>query len=117
MRHTSEIDPVDVRIGQAVMARRVQLGRSQAQLGKAAGVTFQQIQKYEKGANRISAATLERIATYLDCPVANLFGEAEPNANTASARAILKEWEKLRPDQAEAILRVVKMLNKGQVET
>lgn len=117
MRHTANLDPVDVRIGQAVTARRLQQGRTQAQLGTAIGVTFQQVQKYEKGTNRISAATLARMASYLDCPVANLFGETEPNAKTASARAVLKEWEKLRPDQAEAILRVVKMLNQGPVET
>ena len=108
-----KIDPVDHRIGQAVQARRAQQSRTQAQLGKAIGVTFQQVQKYENGKNRISAATLQRIAVYLDCPVANLFGESEPDASTASARAVLNEWERLRPDQAEAILKVMKLLNKG----
>ncbi|WP_419756455.1 helix-turn-helix domain-containing protein [Brevundimonas sp.] len=108
-----KLDPADIRIGRCVAERRIQQGRTQAQLGTAIGVTFQQVQKYERGLNRIAASTLERIAAYLDCPVANLFGESEPNSNTASARAILKEWEKLRPDQAEAILRVARLLNAG----
>lgn len=108
-----KLDPIDVRIGQAVQARRNKLGLTQVQLGTAIGVTFQQVQKYEKGTNRIAASTLERMAAYMDCPVANLFGESEPDPNTASARVILREWEKLRPDQADSVLRIVKLLNAG----
>lgn len=108
-----KLDPADIRIGKAVMERRTQLGFTQVQLGAAVGVTFQQIQKYEKGVNRISAATLERMATFLDCPVANLFGVEEPDAMSASARSILKEWERLRPDQADAVLRMIKLFTRG----
>jgi transcriptional regulator with XRE-family HTH domain len=54
-------DPVDVHVGLAVKAYRLRAGMNQQSLGKAVKVTFQQIQKYEKGANRISASMLHRI--------------------------------------------------------
>jgi len=51
-------DPVDVHVGKRIRERRVSLGMSQAKLGEYLGLTFQQIQKYERGANRISASKL-----------------------------------------------------------
>ncbi len=60
--------------------RRKALGMSQTRLAETLGVTFQQIQKYEKGANRISASTLVRTAQSLGCPVAALLGESEQAA-------------------------------------
>ncbi|MDR0581155.1 MAG: helix-turn-helix domain-containing protein [Holosporaceae bacterium] len=62
----SSQDSIDLHIGKQVKARRFFLGISQEKLGNYLGVTFQQIQKYEKGTNRISAGTLYNIANILD---------------------------------------------------
>ena len=70
--------PVDVHVGARMRQRRTLLGMSQEKLGTAVGLTFQQIQKYERGANRVSASMLSRIADTLDAPVAEMFGEASP---------------------------------------
>jgi len=70
-------DPVDIHVGQRVRARRKMLGLSQTQLGKELGVTFQQVQKYERGTNRIGSSRLFRMSTTLDVPVAYFFEGAE----------------------------------------
>ena len=56
-------DPVDVEVGRRIRVQRMARGMSQTELGKRIGVTFQQVQKYEKGANRVGAGRLTRIAT------------------------------------------------------
>lgn len=68
-------NPIDVHVGMRVRLRRVLLGMSQEKLGEALGVTFQQVQKYEKGANRIGASRLHQISEILDVPVAYFFEE------------------------------------------
>ena len=60
---------VDTHVGQKIRARRTLLGLSQTELADGAGITFQQVQKYEKGVNRVGAARLQQIATALDVPV------------------------------------------------
>jgi transcriptional regulator with XRE-family HTH domain len=67
--------PIDCHVGHQLRLRRVALGLSQEQLGAATGVTFQQIQKYEKGHNRISASRLYGFAQALKCSVAFFFNE------------------------------------------
>jgi len=69
-------DPVDLTVGARIRLFRKMRGMSQQALADSAGVTFQQIQKYERGANRVSASMLARIASALQAPVAELFGEA-----------------------------------------
>ncbi len=64
---------VDRRIGQKVRARRLEITMSQERLAELLGVTFQQVQKYEKGVNRIAASRLFDIARALDVPVAQFF--------------------------------------------
>ena len=66
-------DPVDVHVGDRLRLRRNTLGLSQKQLGKAAGLTFQQIQKYERGTNRMGASRLFQLARILDIPVVWFF--------------------------------------------
>src|SRR3954468_21396813 len=68
-------DPVDVAVGARIRLLRKMRGLSQQALAEAAGVTFQQIQKYERGSNRVSASMLSRIAQTLQSPVAEMFGE------------------------------------------
>jgi transcriptional regulator with XRE-family HTH domain len=68
-------DPIDVAVGARVRIRRRWLGQSQTQLATALGMTFQQVQKYEKGRNRVSASVLVKIARHLETTVAALVGE------------------------------------------
>jgi transcriptional regulator with XRE-family HTH domain len=70
-------DPIDVEVGIRIRTRRKLLGISQTQLAQSLGLTFQQVQKYERGANRVSASTLVRIARTLETTVASLVGEHE----------------------------------------
>jgi transcriptional regulator with XRE-family HTH domain len=64
---------VDKRLGQRVRARRLEIGMSQEKLADLLGVTFQQVQKYEKGINRIAASRLFDIAAALEVPISNFF--------------------------------------------
>jgi len=68
-------NPVDVHVGGRVRQRRTLLGFSQEKLGEAVGLTFQQIQKYEKGANRIGASRLYQFSEILDVDVGYFFEE------------------------------------------
>ncbi|WP_430514411.1 helix-turn-helix domain-containing protein [Pannonibacter phragmitetus] len=69
-------NPIDVHVGSRVRLRRMMLGMSQEKLGESLGITFQQIQKYEKGTNRIGASRLQHISTVLKVPVAFFFEDA-----------------------------------------
>jgi transcriptional regulator with XRE-family HTH domain len=66
-------DPVDKHVGMKLRARRTKLGMSQSTLAEGLGLTFQQVQKYEKGANRIGAGRLQHIAQILQVPVESFF--------------------------------------------
>jgi transcriptional regulator with XRE-family HTH domain len=66
-------NPVDKHVGSRVRMRRLMVGMSQEKLGEALGLTFQQIQKYEKGTNRIGASRIQQIADILQVPVSFLF--------------------------------------------
>ena len=69
-------NPTDRHVGARVRMRRMMLGMSQEKLGDALGLTFQQVQKYEKGANRIGASRLQQIAHILQVPVSFFFDGA-----------------------------------------
>jgi transcriptional regulator with XRE-family HTH domain len=69
-------DPEDLEIGQKIRALRVTKGVSQTTLGAGLGVTFQQVQKYERGTNRVSAGRLQKIAQMLDTPITFFYGES-----------------------------------------
>jgi len=68
-------NPIDVHVGSRVRLRRMLVGMSQEKLGEQLGLTFQQIQKYEKGANRIGASRLYQIAQILGVPVQFFFDD------------------------------------------
>jgi transcriptional regulator with XRE-family HTH domain len=74
--------PVDVHVGARLRQRRILLGMSQTALGSAAGITFQQVQKYEGGGNRISSSRLFEFAKMLDVPVSHFFEEMAPRLAT-----------------------------------
>ena len=72
-------NPIDKHVGSRVRMRRMMLSMSQEKLGDALGLTFQQVQKYEKGSNRIGASRLQHIADILQVPISFFFdGAGEP---------------------------------------
>lgn len=77
--------PVDTHVGSMVRARRLELGMSQEKLADAIGLTFQQVQKYEKGINRIGSSRLMQIANALNVPPTSFF-EGAPTAARISAK-------------------------------
>jgi transcriptional regulator with XRE-family HTH domain len=94
MNMIAEIDlqrapnPVDLHVGARIRMRRKTLGISQERLAEALGLTFQQVQKYERGANRVSASKLYDIARTLRAPVAFFFeGLGDPTATGDGAQS------------------------------
>ena len=79
------LNPIDKHVGNRVRMRRLMLGVSQTKLADALGLTFQQVQKYEKGANRISASRLQRISSFLQVPIPFFF-EGLPDPSNKSAK-------------------------------
>src|SRR5215831_229867 len=80
-------NPTDVHVGSRVRLRRTLLGMSQEKLGEAIGLTFQQVQKYERGANRVGASRLFDLSRVLDVPVSYFFEEMEASvADTSPSR-------------------------------
>ena len=77
-------NPTDIYVGSRIRMRRKMLGLSQEKLGEKLGITFQQIQKYEKGTNRIGASRLQQISGVLGVPVAYFFEDAQGEAMTTS---------------------------------
>jgi transcriptional regulator with XRE-family HTH domain len=86
---TKSTNSHDIEVGQRIRARRMAKGMSQTELGNMLGVTFQQVQKYEKGLNRVGAGRLVRVAEALDVPVSFFFGSTDANAGAEDTRAIL----------------------------
>jgi transcriptional regulator with XRE-family HTH domain len=86
---TKRPNPIDIYVGNRVRMRRLMLGMSQTKLGNALGLTFQQVQKYEKGTNRMGASRLQHIAQVLRVPISFFFEGAPslsaPSKGTAAA--------------------------------
>jgi len=85
--------PIDVHVGSRVRLRRTLLGMSQERLGDALGLTFQQVQKYEKGMNRIGASRLQDIAKILDAPPSFFFEGAPTQAAAAAPQGGFSEGQ------------------------
>lgn len=81
--------PEDVAVGQRVRGHRIELGMSQTSLADAIGITFQQVQKYEKGTNRISAGRLQKIAAALKMSPSALLGAKETSNETSLAEKMV----------------------------
>lgn len=83
MRKTAETgpNPVDIHVGMRIRARRKVLGVSQSKLAETVDMSFQQVQKYERGANRVSASVLFTFSHALKCPIQDFFsGLDQPDA-------------------------------------
>lgn len=96
---------LDVAIGKAIGDRREAVGMTQRRLGDAIGVTFQQVQKYEGGRNRIAASKLVLAAKALKCDVAELVGE-DRGDHPGSAR-LIRAWSSLNEKQREAVTAMI----------
>ncbi len=92
-------NPVDIHVGSRVRLRRTLLGLSQEKLGEAIGLTFQQIQKYERGANRIGCSRLFDLSRVLDVPVEYFFDDMPEEAAASSPARRVGGWSD--QDQAE----------------
>lgn len=79
-------NPIDVHVGARLRLRRTLLGMSQEKLGQAIGLTFQQVQKYERGANRIGASRLFELSRVLDVPVSFFFDDMPVDAMSKGGR-------------------------------
>ena len=77
-RKSDKPNPIDVQVGSRLRLRRSMLGLSQSKLGEEIGLSFQQVQKYERGATRISASGLYKLGRVLDVPVLFFFDDADP---------------------------------------
>ena len=107
---TAQMNAIDTRIGRRIRIERTAKGMTQSALGDAIGVTFQQIQKYEKGKNRIGAGRLVAIANVLDVSFCELFGDKPDLPNEVSdlmelpgAIKLLRLWARITPTQRETI--------------
>ena len=87
---TGKPNPVDVHVGSRVRLRRTLLGFSQEKLGEAIGLTFQQVQKYERGANRIGSSRLYQLSRVLDVPV-SFFFEDMPDEISGAKKRVVRE--------------------------
>lgn len=104
----------DAEVGRRVRARRLELTLSQTALAELTGVTFQQIQKYEKGVNRIGADRLARICKALDVPSSYFFGDGRktPEADSLlfklaqdrGAVRLLTAYSKMKPAQRSSVV-------------
>jgi transcriptional regulator with XRE-family HTH domain len=86
-------NPIDVHVGGRVRLRRTLLGMSQEKLAEALGLTFQQVQKYERGANRVGASRLYDLSVVLGVPVSYFYESMAEECASASPRKILGSFE------------------------
>lgn len=120
---TKAPDPMDIALGAAVRIRRRSLGISQEALAEQCGVSFQQIQKYENGANRISFSRLVQIARALQCRVVDLMDVLDApdggsvgdldilsRMRTPGALELLAAFERLSPDTRSSLLGLMRTL-------
>lgn len=115
-------NPIDIAVGQRIRAVRELRGLTQTDLAKAAGVTFQQIQKYERGTNRVSASRLMLISHALGQPVSAFFDSVEPDASdgldlfaVTGSKALLEAYGRIEtPDQRRIVVALARSLAGGE---
>jgi transcriptional regulator with XRE-family HTH domain len=83
-------NPIDVHVGARIRLRRTLLGISQMALAEAIGLTFQQVQKYEKGANRVSSSRLYDLAQILDVPLSYFFEDMSAGVSAQTPSALMR---------------------------
>lgn len=112
-------DRRDIEVGRRVRSFRLQRGMSQERLADQLGITFQQVQKYETGTNRIGAGRLQRISEILNVPIADLYatqkrragGEALEFFDTAASLRLVRAYARIRDPQVKhAVTHLVEMI-------
>lgn len=110
-------DAIDLAVGQSIVTRRRAMGATQTQLAEALGVTFQQVQKYERGTNRVSASMLARAAAFFGCHPGDLFPDADAAGETgrdlmltAAGRALLSDLPVLDDWALDALAQLARRL-------
>jgi transcriptional regulator with XRE-family HTH domain len=107
-------DPRDAEIAKRVRALRLQRGMSQTALGNALGVTFQQVQKYEKSRNRISAGRLQKIAEIFDVPVAFFYTGVEAPFDKPDSESV-EDFDFLQSRESVRLVRAYSRIKDGEV--
>jgi transcriptional regulator with XRE-family HTH domain len=116
MRGPKKTDSIDVEVGQRIRLHRLQSGLSQTELAKHLGVTFQQVQKYENGVNRVGAGRLTKIANALGVSVSTLFGAHDTEASGQNElRSGASPLKLLTVPGALRLLRAYGQLNDGEM--
>jgi transcriptional regulator with XRE-family HTH domain len=108
-------DPRDADIAKRLRTLRLQRGWSQADLGNVLGVSFQQVQKYERGTNRIAAGRLARIAETLEVPVVFFYGDDKARRSEPSSSSIAIEFDFLQTDGAMRLARAYAQISDAGV--
>lgn len=101
--------PVDVTVGNRVREMRIRKGMSQQALGEQVGVSFQQVQKYERGTNRMGSSRLVQVADVLDVPVSTFFeglGKAADTGNddgplNVKASKVARDWQRIGDERLQ----------------
>lgn len=117
-----DADAIDTRIGLRLRLRRKELGIPQTELARHLGLSFQQVQKYELGINRISASMLVRAAEKLQCSIADLVGEGEDDGagrgvealNVEGAMDLLVTYSRIPEDWRPMLIEMARVLARGE---
>jgi len=118
-RQTAAMHAVDLQVGSRIRLERNAKGFTQERLANEIGVSFQQVQKYEKGTNRVGAGRLTAIAAVLEIPVNKLIGDAlesTKNTNTLDlmnqphAIKLLRLWQIITPPQRASMIALIETL-------
>ncbi|MEQ8602548.1 MAG: helix-turn-helix transcriptional regulator [Marivibrio sp.] len=111
--------PVDVAVGNRVRELRIRSGMTQQTLAEKVGVSFQQVQKYEKGANRMGASRLIQVASILNVPVSALFQDIDNDGAAVEpldrdAAKVARDWRAINDDKTRQVMRdVIRALSKA----
>jgi len=115
-RKSNSLRPEDAHVGRRVKMRRMELGISQTKLGDAIGVTFQQVQKYERGTNRIGSSRLQMIAGVLGVTAAHFFDglpKFKTDNSNAHSPAYIKKF--LASADGIALIEAFQKISRGEV--
>jgi transcriptional regulator with XRE-family HTH domain len=110
-KHPRGADPIDLYVGAQARARRILLGLSQEKLAEGLGITFQQVQKYERGSNRISASRLYNMAELLDVPITYFFEGVDGRGGASTAKASAKSRKDNGREYPDDMMRRKETLN------
>jgi transcriptional regulator with XRE-family HTH domain len=106
---------VDAHVGARLRQRRMLLGISQEQLAEMLGLTFQQVQKYERGTNRVSASRLFQLARSLDTPITWFFEDIESDKAAAKAASETEEGDPMSRRETLELVRVYSRIDDRKV--